>query len=99
MESNVYQKNIAGIQYLRGLAALGVVFCHFSLILKSSPIFVDLFKYGTLGVHIFFFISGYIIVFSLLKNDYQSKDFFRFLLKRSIRIEPVYIVTILFNPI
>ncbi len=38
---------ILSIQYLRGLAALGVVFCHFGL-------FTD----GQIGVSVFFLISG-----------------------------------------
>jgi peptidoglycan/LPS O-acetylase OafA/YrhL len=80
---------IVSIQYLRGLAALGVVCFHFGNPL--SPIF----NFGQNGVHVFFLISGFIIVFSLLKSNYKPGMFFSFLLKRSARIDPPYYVTIL----
>ncbi|MDB4926769.1 acyltransferase [Mucilaginibacter sp.] len=75
---------IVSIQYLRGLAALGVVFCHYGL-----------FNAGQLGVFVFFFISGFIIVYSLAKSDYKPRQFLKFLLKRSIRIDPAYFGAIL----
>jgi exopolysaccharide production protein ExoZ len=75
---------ILSIQYLRGLAALSVVFCHYGI-----------FGPGQLGVFVFFFISGFIIVYSLSKSDYKPRYFLKFLLKRSIRIDPAYFATIL----
>ncbi|MFA6276970.1 MAG: acyltransferase [Pedobacter sp.] len=84
-----------GIQYLRSLAALGVLLCHYGSDLKNYPELAFLLSFGKLGVHIFFLISGYIITLSLLNYNYYPKHFFKFLLKRSVRIEPVYIITIL----
>lgn len=86
---------ILGIQYLRGLAALGVLFCHFGSSLAVFPVLSSIFNFGQTGVYLFFLISGFIIVYSLLKVDYKPKQFLRFLLKRSIRIDPPYIITIL----
>lgn len=86
---------IFSIQYLRGLAALGVVFCHYGSNLTDYPTLSSFFNFGQTGVYVFFLISGFIIVYSLLKSGYQTNQFFRFLLKRSIRIDPSYIVTIL----
>ena len=85
---------IPGIQYLRGLAALAVLLCHASFGLKNHQFIADVLNYGQLGVHVFFFISGYVITLSLLKTNYHPKYFFKFLLKRSIRIDPVYLFTI-----
>jgi exopolysaccharide production protein ExoZ len=85
---------IVSIQYLRGLAALGVVLCHYGSDIKSYPKLSRLFSSGQLGVHVFFLISGFIIVYSLIKSDYKTNQFFKFLLKRSIRIDPAYIVVI-----
>src|SRR5471030_3192282 len=79
---------IVSIQYLRGLAALGVVFCHYGSNLSS------IFNFGQTGVFVFFLISGFIIVYSLIKSGYQPAQFFTFLLKRSIRIDPAYYITI-----
>ncbi|HEY4326396.1 MAG TPA: acyltransferase [Mucilaginibacter sp.] len=80
---------IVSIQYLRGLAALGVVFCHFGSDISS------IFNFGQTGVYVFFLISGFIIVYSLIKAGYTPTKFFTFLLKRSIRIDPAYYATIL----
>lgn len=51
-------------------------------------------SYGWLGVEVFFVISGFIIPYSLFKNNYELRNFFGFLQKRSVRIEPPYIATI-----
>jgi exopolysaccharide production protein ExoZ len=80
---------IVSIQYLRGLAALGVVFCHYGSDLSS------IFNFGQTGVFVFFLISGFIIVYSLIQSNYKPTQFFTFLLKRAIRIDPAYYVTIL----
>ena len=85
---------ILSIQYLRGLAALGVVFCHYGSDLPDYPKLSLFFNFGQTGVDVFFLISGFIIVYSLIKSGYRTNQFFRFLLKRSIRIDPSYIVTI-----
>jgi exopolysaccharide production protein ExoZ len=88
-------KKIVSIQYLRGLAALGVVLCHFGYQLTAYPKLSFFLKLGQSGVFVFFLISGFIIVYSLNKSNYESKQFFKFLLKRSIRIDPSYFATIL----
>lgn len=79
---------IVSIQYLRGLSALAVVFCHY-----GSSVF-PIFGIGQVGVYVFFLLSGFVNVFSLEKHNYKPEYFFNFLLKRSIRIDPSYIVTI-----
>jgi exopolysaccharide production protein ExoZ len=86
---------IVGVQYLRGLAALGVVFCHYGSDLHSYPKLAAIFNFGQSGVDVFFLISGFIIVYSLIVHEYQVKHFFTFMLKRSIRIDPAYLMTIL----
>jgi len=43
-----------------------------------------------MGVLVFFFISGFIIVYSLEKSGSKPNQFFTFLIKRSIRIDPPY---------
>lgn len=53
-----------------------------------------LFSYGYLGVPVFFVISGFIICYSLPAN-YKLGQFKTFMLKRVIRIEPPYIISIL----
>ena len=76
------------IQHLRGIAALLVVFVHFPTPLARFC--------GSIGVDIFFFISGFIIFISIDKSGYYSKPF-TFLKKRLLRIIPLYyLVTTIF---
>lgn len=86
---------ISSIQELRGISALMVVMCHFGAELKNYPILKKILHRGENGVQIFFFISGYIIIYSLISNRYTIQSFFRFLIKRSLRIDPPYFVSII----
>jgi exopolysaccharide production protein ExoZ len=79
---------LESIQHLRGIAALLVVFVHFPTPLARFC--------GSIGVDIFFFISGFIIFISIDKSGYYDKPF-TFLRKRLLRIIPLYfLVTTLF---
>jgi peptidoglycan/LPS O-acetylase OafA/YrhL len=61
----------------------------------SSAYFKNVASYGWLGVEIFFVVSGFIITYSLLANQYQISQFFKFIAKRTLRIEPPYILSII----
>ena len=74
------------IQYLRGLAALLVVFVHFSYGLPLS-IFC-----GAIGVDIFFFISGFIM--SETAERYKENKLL-FIKNRIIRIYPLYLILLI----
>jgi peptidoglycan/LPS O-acetylase OafA/YrhL len=74
-------KRLESIQHLRGIAALLVVFVHFPTPLARFC--------GSIGVDIFFFISGFIIFISIDKSGYHDKPF-TFLKKRLLRIIPLY---------
>lgn len=88
------------IDGLRGLAALSVVIYHLSGNLKTElnallPEFVTIsFSYGFLGVPIFFVISGFVISLSIGKNTITADYFGKFVLRRSIRLDPTYWVAI-----
>ena len=88
------------IETIRGLAALAVCLFHFSLCkisFKGSPqYFFKAASYGWLGVEAFFVVSGFIIPYSLAKAYYRLAQFFRFFAKRCIRIEPAYLISIVF---
>jgi len=49
---------------------------------------------GWVGVEVFFVISGFVIPYSLARSGYRIRNFGRFLLKRIIRLDPPYIVSI-----
>jgi peptidoglycan/LPS O-acetylase OafA/YrhL len=82
---------------LRGLAALSVALFH----IINSPTGFETNEavrrfvvHGAHGVQVFFVISGFVIPLSLMRKGYQWGDFGRFMWKRSIRLEPTYLVVI-----
>src|SRR5260221_345566 len=90
------RKNIESIQFLRFVAASLVVFFHstqavnqyFGSGISQSIIYAS--EFGASGVHIFFVISGFIMVYTSFpgpKADFSRYDFF---LKRFVRIYPIY---------
>lgn len=85
---------IYSIQYIRGIAALLVVFFHFRSNLNGVYAQENLgnllFRWGEVGVDAFFLISGFIICYAT-RTD---KSKISFLLKRFFRIYPVYILFI-----
>ncbi len=74
---------LESIQHLRGIAALLVVFVHFPTPLARFC--------GSIGVDIFFFISGFINFISIDKSGYYANPF-TFLKKRFLRIAPLYLL-------
>jgi peptidoglycan/LPS O-acetylase OafA/YrhL len=75
---------------LRGIAALGVVFFHFSL---GHEDYENIFRFGTTGVDLFFMISGFVIFMSLDKADSLRT----FILNRFSRLYPAYWMGALFS--
>lgn len=55
----------------------------------------SIFQEGYLGVYIFFVISGFVIPYSMHVKDYSTRHFFTFLVKRTLRIEPPYVIFVL----
>ena len=82
---------------LRGIAAFAVLWFHLTNghlgflpdgALKSSG------SFGWLGVEVFFVISGFILPYALKRAGYQPADYFRFVWKRILRLDPPYLVCI-----
>jgi exopolysaccharide production protein ExoZ len=88
-------RRISSIQCLRGIAALSVVIFHeFDSLNAFSPVNIDeltgrLHVLGTIGVDIFFCISGFIMVVLLARTD-EANSRGRFALRRAVRILPTY---------
>jgi peptidoglycan/LPS O-acetylase OafA/YrhL len=78
---------------LRGLAAAAVAWFH---VTNGNPEFSPpaLLKAsgakGWLGVEVFFVISGFVIPYALHAARYRLRDYWRFLLKRIVRLDPPY---------
>jgi peptidoglycan/LPS O-acetylase OafA/YrhL len=91
------------VQALRGLAALWVVFFHvgagghIARLESQLPLWADtFFTAGHLGVAIFFALSGFVIAHSVRDAQITPAYLGRFMLRRSIRLDPPYWASILF---
>jgi peptidoglycan/LPS O-acetylase OafA/YrhL len=87
-------KRIEVLDFLRGIASLAVSLFHFTNVLDPG-LLKSIASYGYLGVEVFFVISGFVIPYSLYRGEYQLPNYGKFVLKRVIRLDPPYIVTII----
>ncbi|WP_173270847.1 acyltransferase family protein [Thiosulfatimonas sediminis] len=82
---------VHSIQLLRGVASLLVLIVH---AFYKEEVYgegqLGRFLYGNIGVDIFFIISGFVMLYTLNSNKSASQ----FLIKRAIRILPVYWATL-----
>lgn len=88
-----------GLNELRALAALAVIYHHVELHnhfnpIKSHSTFLNYFTYnaGKNGVFLFFVLSGFLITYLLLqeKDKYKTVFLKKFFLRRIFRIWPLY---------
>lgn len=93
-DHNIYssqtKKRYEELDALRGIAALAVVFFHFTM---ERPGYNTFFKFGTTGVDLFFLISGFVIFMSLQKISTG----FDFAVNRISRLYPTYWASVTFT--
>ncbi|MDN0074567.1 acyltransferase [Crenobacter sp. SG2303] len=89
---NQEKQTIQSIQALRGLAAILVVLFHFRTIPGSANQTVAdyLFIYGSIGVTLFFTISGFIVVYITDDQAEGLTSGVEFIIKRVCRVIPLY---------
>lgn len=93
------------IDALRGIAALWVVLYHYAADERQKELInflpnwlvVVVFKWGSLGVAIFFVLSGFVIAYSLRQAKIDFNYFGRFSLRRLSRLSPPYYVAIIIS--
>jgi peptidoglycan/LPS O-acetylase OafA/YrhL len=86
-----HKDNLASIQCLRALAALAVLIFHEGSIEKQySTGYNFIPDWGQYGVDLFFVISGFIMTYISMDNFGNVRAGLFFLLKRALRIYPVY---------
>jgi len=81
------------IDLLRFLAALSVVFYHYSfrgyaadgMSIMPYPLLAPLAKYGSLGVELFFMISGFVILMTAADGSLK-----KFIVSRMVRLYPAF---------
>jgi peptidoglycan/LPS O-acetylase OafA/YrhL len=85
--------HILGLDGLRGLAILMVMFGHFIVVGKNlephTPVH-RFFQSGYLGVDFFFVLSGFLITGILLDTKHRKPYFKVFYWRRALRIFPLY---------
>jgi len=88
------RSKLVAIQGLRAYAAILVVIAHAMLTYNEKVLGNDIFSMpaGTLGVRIFFLISGFIIYTTSNSMERGFESFRYFMKKRLIRILPLYYV-------
>lgn len=98
------RQRIQTLDGLRFLAAIGVLWIH-SWTLHGNPRWyvgnidlANLLAIGGNGVDLFFVISGFCMYyFYASKSDFSYHDFYRFLVKRWVRLSPAfYVATIIY---
>ena len=87
---------IESIHNLRGLASLAVLFDHLvATPYVAAPAAVAAVGIlGNYGVTVFFFISGFVLPYSLQKSNYRIQDFPMFIARRFVRVDPPFFVVI-----
>jgi peptidoglycan/LPS O-acetylase OafA/YrhL len=101
-KSSQHSERFTYIDALRGVAASWVLLYHFAghltdnFALQRLPGPLHSFiNHGWLGVEIFFVLSGFVITYSLRDAAVTPGFLGRFALRRSLRLDPPYWVTIL----
>ncbi|OSN02098.1 hypothetical protein AU490_01825 [Lonsdalea populi] len=85
-------KKLSYIQYWRGIAAIMVIFAHTTTAIYNGGIQngYRLEDLGTLGVYIFFIISGFIMMKTTHKKTWSPQEAKKFLIHRINRVIPPY---------
>jgi len=78
---------LLSIQYLRGIAALFIVFYHISIQLYRLGYHGNPFLFFSAGVDIFFVISGFVMWYTTFDRNIGPQEFIR---HRIIRVVPLY---------
>lgn len=89
---------------MRAIAAIMVCVFHFAYHTDQYGDFLPVdnwFRkaafFGSEGVYVFFVISGFIIPFALYQSRFTLKNYWRFLLKRFLRLHPPYLLSMLLS--
>jgi peptidoglycan/LPS O-acetylase OafA/YrhL len=87
---------------LRGVAILLVVFYHgffwsnnLTGLTGAAKLFVNLTRFGWLGVNLFFVLSGFLITGVLVDSRSKEHYYRRFYTRRALRILPAFYATLL----
>ena len=100
---SVLTRHMPGLDLLRGLAILAVVFYHgFAYIVPAFPwhnrlarSLFHLTGFGWTGVNLFFTLSGFLITGMLIDSEGKPNFYSRFYIRRALRILPAYFLVLI----
>jgi peptidoglycan/LPS O-acetylase OafA/YrhL len=91
---NTSQDSLSILDSLRAVAAMMVCLFHSAFLLAPFfPTIASVLDVGQEGVYVFFVISGMVMPWSMDKIGYRLSDFFVFMGKRILRLQPPMIVS------
>lgn len=98
---SIVKEHLKGLDTLRAIAALVVVWGHIELLKASHGIDAPAYwgPNGQFGVTLFFVISGFLITYLITKEKEKYGDFSfkKFYLRRALRIWPLYYLILLLS--
>lgn len=83
------------LDVLRAVAALVVCLFHFNY--RDGGFLSTSLEYGHYGVEVFFVISGFVIPLAMSWSRFQYRDMGNFLLRRMVRLYPVFAIVAITN--
>jgi peptidoglycan/LPS O-acetylase OafA/YrhL len=85
--------DLQGINALRGLAAMGVLVYHVTFAVPLNGLAITVAGQGWRGVALFFFLSGFLLQrpFAAALKSGRSVDISQYLVRRVLRIVPLYV--------
>jgi len=93
------ESHIEILDALRGIALLLVLGFHFceglNGLTRLENMFYGLFRAGWMGVDLFFVLSGFLIIGILVDTKEAPKRMFKFYMRRTLRIFPLYYLALL----
>jgi peptidoglycan/LPS O-acetylase OafA/YrhL len=103
LASDVLVGHMPGLDLLRGVAILAVVFFHsFYWIAPAVPLHSSLAStlfrltsFGWAGVNLFFALSGFLITGNLIDSERNPNYYSRFYIRRALRILPAYFLVLI----
>ncbi len=98
--SPLLRSKMSGLDALRGIAVLSVFFRHaFSNVITPDlppglRLLLTTFRFGWLGVDLFFVLSGFLITGILLDTRHRPDYYRNFYTRRALRILPLYLAVL-----
>jgi len=90
-------KHLEYLDALRGIAVLGVILVHCTIITLQRHVIFALGFTGQRGVQLFYIISAFTLFYSMQNRKEEGRPLLNFYIRRFFRIAPLYYFVIILN--